>query len=381
MTEPPNSKPDAPKRVVLLASYAPSLVNFRGPLIREILARGHEVFGLAPGLDGALAEETKKLGVTPVDVPLSNSTLNPLTSIQTSRHIRDLLRKIQPDMVLAYTIKPIVLGAPAAAAAKVPVFVALITGLGFAFTSGREAKRLLSKFAGSILYRRAFSLSKLVIFQNRDDREEFRRLRLLPSSTPTAIVNGSGVDLDHYSQQPPPHSISFLMIARLLRDKGVREFGEAARMLKRDYPDVPIVLVGGTFPSPDCLTEEEIGAIRDSGVQMTGAVEDVRPALRACSVFVLPSYREGTPRSVLEAMSVGRAIVTTDAPGCRETVVDGENGFLVPPRNAKALYEAMLRFVEDPELASSMGVASRRIAEEKYDVRKINSRMVELLGL
>lgn len=114
---------------------------------------------------------------------------------------------------------------------------------------------------------------------------------------------------------------------------------------------------------------------------MTGAVEDVRPALRACSVFVLPSYREGTPRSVLEAMSVGRAIVTTDAPGCRETVVDGENGFLVPPRNAKALYEAMLRFVEDPELASSMGVASRRIAEEKYDVRKINSRMVELLGL
>src|SRR6187401_2478162 len=140
MTEPLNSKPDAPKRVVLLASYAPSLVNFRGPLIREILARGHEVFGLAPGLDGALAEETKKLGVTPVDVSLSNSTLNPLTSIQTSRHIRDLLRKIQPDMVLAYTIKPIVLGAPAAAAAKVPVFVALITGLGFAFTSGREAK-------------------------------------------------------------------------------------------------------------------------------------------------------------------------------------------------------------------------------------------------
>jgi glycosyltransferase involved in cell wall biosynthesis len=152
-------------------------------------------------------------------------------------------------------------------------------------------------------------------------------------------------------------------------------------MLKRHHPDVPIVLVGGTFPSPDCLTEKEIEAVRDAGVEMTGAVDDVRPALRDCSVFVLPSYREGTPRTALEALSVGRAIVTTDVPGCRETVVEGENGFLVPPRDPKSLYEAMLRFVEKPGLAAAMGAVSRQIAEEKFDVRKINNRMIELLEL
>ncbi len=369
------------KRVVLLASYAPSLLNFRGQLIEEMVARGHQVFALAPGLEGPLEEATRRLGVTPVAVPLSNSTLNPFESVRSSHRIRDVLRDIRPDVVLAYTIKPIVLGAPAAAAARVPAFVALVTGLGFAFTPGREAKRLLSRLVGSVLYRRAFRLSKLVIFQNPDDREDFRRLHLLSESTATALVSGSGVDLDRYKQEPPPAAPSFLMIARLLGDKGVREFAEAARMLKRHHPDVPIVLVGGTFPSPDCLTEKEIEAVRDAGVEMTGAVDDVRPALRDCSVFVLPSYREGTPRTALEALSVGRAIVTTDVPGCRETVVEGENGFLVPPRDPKSLYEAMLRFVEKPGLAAAMGAVSRQIAEEKFDVRKINNRMIELLEL
>lgn len=369
--------------MVLLASYGPSLVNFRGTLIKEMVARGHQVFGLAPGLDGRVAERVRALGATPVPMRLANSTLNPIASIRTFRQIRALLRKIRPDLVLAYTIKPIVLGSPAARSARVPSFVALITGVGFAFTPGRELKRLVSRFVAAILYRRAFRRSKLAIFQNEDDREYFRRLGLLPEGLRTELVNGSGVDLTHFRAQPPPPSstTSFLMVARLLGDKGVREYGEAARRLKRQHPDVRIVLAGGPFPSPDCLTQREIDAIGAGGVEFIGPLEDVRPALAACSVFVLPSYREGTPRAVLEAMSVGRAVITTDAPGCRETVIDGENGFLVPPRDADALYEAMVRFVEMPELAQSMGASSRKVAEEKYDVRKVNKMMLAYLGL
>jgi glycosyltransferase involved in cell wall biosynthesis len=171
------------------------------------------------------------------------------------------------------------------------------------------------------------------------------------------------------------------MIARLLRDKGIREFAAAARRLKGAHPEIPITLVGDFDPSPDSLTREELDELIRCGVEYKGFLADVRPAIAACSVYVLPSYREGTPRSVLEAMAMGRAIVTTDAPGCRETVIDGENGLLVPPRDADALYEAMLRFVERPELAEAMGNASESLARKKYEVGRINANLLRYAGL
>ena len=367
--------------VVVFGSYAPSLITFRGPLIREIAARGHRVFAVAPGISDEIREQVRALGATAVELELGRGSLNPLRALATARRFRALLRKLRPDTVIAYTISPIVLGAAAAKQAGVKRFVALVTGLGYAFTGGREPKRLLSFAMGKLMYRRAFKRAHVAVFQNPDDRKEFGRLGLLPPRLPTAIVNGSGIDLAQFPQADLPHEPSFLMIARFLKDKGVREYGEAAMRLKREHPDVSFRLVGWPDSSPDVMGAEELERIAQGGVEMLGKLEDVRPAIAACSVYVLPSYREGTPRSVLEAMAMGRAIVTTDAPGCRETVVEGENGFLVPPRDAGALYQAMKRLVEQPELIAPMGSKSREIAEARYDVHKVNSELLRHAGL
>jgi len=171
------------------------------------------------------------------------------------------------------------------------------------------------------------------------------------------------------------------MIARLLRDKGIREFAVAASRLRREHPEIPVALAGYLDPSPDSLTQRELDELVATGIHFHGKLEDVRPAIAESSVYVLPSYREGTPRSVLEAMAMGRAIVTTDTAGCRETVTDGVNGFLVPVRDADALYSAMKRFVADPALAARMGAQSRRIAEERYDAREVSAEILRLIGL
>lgn len=171
------------------------------------------------------------------------------------------------------------------------------------------------------------------------------------------------------------------MIARLLGDKGVREYGEAARRLKQLHPSVTISLVGGIGNEPDAISREELNRFIGWGIDYLGAQADVRPFIAGHSVYVLPSYREGTPRSVLEALSTGRAVITTDAPGCRQTVEHGRNGLLVPPRDSDALFEAMRHLVENPQLIAPMGAASRHIAEDKYDVRKVNAALLTAAGL
>lgn len=369
------------KRVVLFGSYAPSLILFRGPLIREMIARGHRVFALAPDIGAEIADSLRSIGAEPVSVKLGRTSLNPFEALKASRDLRSLLRKLCPDVVISYTIKPIVLGGPAAKAAGVPMFVPLVTGLGYAFTGGREPKRLISRAAASILYFRAFGSAAIAIFQNRDDLADFRHLRLLPRRVPTAVINGSGIDLDRFHEEPLPPGVSFLMIARLLGDKGIREYAEAARQLKQDHPQVRVTLVGHLDSSPDSLTQGQLDELVAGGLDYVGPLDDVRPAIAEHSVYVLPSYREGTPRSVLEALAMGRPVITTDAPGCRETVIPGSNGLLVPPRDAAALYEAMCTLVSKPHLLPGMGQASRRLAEEKYDVRKVNADLLGHAGL
>lgn len=371
----------AGKRVVVFGSYAPSLINFRGPLIAELVRRGHLVFALAPGIDEALAGRLRALGAAPVSVSLGRTSLNPLGGMRTLRQLRAIFREIRPDAVVAYTIKPILLAAAALRADKAAGFVPIITGLGYSFLGGRDPRRRLIRFMATRLYRRALRRASVVLFQNEDDRRDFERFGILAQSAPTGLIRGSGVDLDRFAPAPLPPGASFLMIGRFLRDKGVREYAEAAARLKRDFPAVRIALVGWADESPDSLSAAEIEALSRSGIDNLGHLEDVRPAIAGCSVYVLPSYREGTPRSVLEAMAMGRAVITTDAPGCRETVLEGENGFLVPPRDSDALYRAMRRFVEEPGLCAAMGTASRRLAERRFDVRKVNRAIVEHAGL
>jgi glycosyltransferase involved in cell wall biosynthesis len=332
-------------------------------------------------MDDAIAAQIRLLGGEPVPVRLGRASLNPLRALATLGDFRRVMRRLRPHVVIAYTISPIVLGAAVAKSEGADRFVALVTGLGYAFTGGREPKRLVSRVAATLMYRRALRRADIVIFQNPDDRADFGRFGLLPSDVPTALINGSGVDIEHFAAAPLPQAPSFLMISRFLKDKGVREFAEAAARLKRRFPGVEISLAGWLDHSPDAVDEAELQRMAAAGVRLLGRLDDVRPAIAGSSVYVLPSYREGTPRSVLEAMAMARAIVTTDAPGCRETVIEGENGFLVPPRDAGALYAAMLRFVEEPALAEEMGLRSRQIAEQKYDVRKVNRELIRHAGL
>lgn len=357
------------------------MLSFRGDFIAALVKRGHRVIAVAPSIPASVRTALEGIGSETRQIEITNTSLNPLTTIGTLSQIRGLIRECKPDVLMAYTIKPVILAAIAGRAERVEKVISLITGVGYAFTSGREMKRRMSRLIATILYRVALSWSDEIIFQNKDDRALFRRLRIVSKKRISRLVNGSGINLVKFTPAEMPAGVSFLMIARLLKDKGIREFAAAAARLKNEYPDVPIVLVGRLDPSPDSVSQRELGQILDSGIEYKGELADVRPAIANCSVFVLPSYREGTPRSVLEAMAMGRAIITTDAPGCRETVRPADNGYLVPPRDADALYEAMLRFVTNPTLAAKMGKISREIAENKYDVRRVNAKLIEYSGL
>jgi glycosyltransferase involved in cell wall biosynthesis len=268
--------------------------------------------------------------------------------------------------------------------AGVPYRFALITGLGYAFQGQEEdgGSRSLLRSLVKRLYGLALGGIHKVFFQNPDDEALFRSLGILRSVIPSRVVNGSGVDVAQYSVAPLPAEPSFLLIARLLGDKGVREYVEAARRVRVRQPAAVFRLVGWIDENPDAIHQHEVdGWVADGVIEYLGRLEDVRQAIGASSVYVLPSYREGTPRTILEAMAMGRAIVTTDAPGCRETVEDGDNGFLVPVKAVDELAAAMLRFVEQPLLAAKMGSRSRQIAEEKYDVHKVNAVMLKEMGI
>lgn len=370
------------KKVVIFGSYAPSLIIFRGKLIAAIVARGHEVLAVAPRIEPATAEAIRAFGAEPREIELANQSINPLRILRAVREFRRLLRAQRPDVLIAYTIQPVIVGAIAAAAERVPKIISLITGAGYAFTGALEPRRIISRVAATLLYKLALPRSDWVVFQNPDDAALFRKLGMTRRSQNVCVVNGSGVDLSHFAVVPLPDAPSFLMVSRLLKGKGVREFAAAARRLKSEHPQVGVHLVGYIDSGPDAISEPELAKIIESGVEFHGRLDDVRPALADCSVFVLPSaHGEGTPRSVLEAMSMGRAIITTDAPGCRETVRNEVNGLLVPPRNADALYQAMIRFVKEPEIAARMGRESRKIAESKYDVNRVNADFIRIAEL
>lgn len=208
-------------------------------------------------------------------------------------------------------------------------------------------------------------------------------MHLLDADKPTVVVNGSGVNVQDFDVMPLPKDdagvvkASFLLIARLLGDKGVREYAESARIIKAQYPEAEFHLVGWIDDNPSAISKADLDEwIADSLLKYWGKLSDVRPAIAASSVYVLPSYREGTPRTVLEAMAMGRAIITTDAPGCRETVSHGVNGYLVGVKSVDDLVQCMQYFIEDPKLIEYMGQRSREIALNKYDVHQVNKHMM-----
>jgi glycosyltransferase involved in cell wall biosynthesis len=366
-------------KIAIISHYAPSLINFRGELIRTLSSSGHSVTALGPeaGFESVLLD----FGAKYRQIPLQRTGMNPLKDLQTVVALTRAVRSINPDTVFSYAIKPVIYGSLAAWMAGVSNIYSMITGLGYLFTGESPRQIAISRMVHP-LYRAALSKNKAVFFQNPDDLELFRRLRLTSEKQTQVVINGSGVNVSHFAYSPPPvEPLSFLLIARLIWDKGLREYVEAARNLKKRYPHVSFRLLGPYDTNPTAISRSEVVAWETEGIEYLGETRDVRPYLAASSVFVLPSYREGTPRSVLEAMSMGRPVITTDAPGCRETVQDGVNGFLVPVKDATATEKAMEQFILRPHLIVEFGAQSRRIAEEKYDVRKVNRVILRIMGI
>lgn len=377
------ARSEATSRILIIGSYGPSLMNFRGPLIAELIARGHSVAVTAPEVDIATRQRLEALGAQVIEVPLGRTGLNPVSDLKYLCALRSAIRLTRAEIILTYTIKPNIWGAFAARAEGVRS-VAMITGLGIVFTDTGKADRLKSrllKMLISRLYRRASNHNGLLVFQNPDDAADFESAGCLTDPSKVRFMNGSGVDLTHFRSVPLSKAPNFLMISRILGAKGVREYAYAAIAVKKTHPEARFRLVGFFDKGPDSVSNSEFKEWVEGGLEFLGASDDVRSDLAACRIYVLPSYREGTPRSVLEAMAAGRPIITTDAPGCRETVQDGVNGYLVPVRDSEALAARMRDMIDDPARTAEMGEESLRIAREKYDVRKVNKQLMGYLGL
>ena len=380
-------------KFLLIANYLPHVMNFRGKLLEAISNLGYEIHIFLPDLDSYPNEykHLNSLGYHLHSIPLQRTGTNPVIDTKTLIYTYRLLLKIKPDVILSYTIKPVIYGTFAAWLAKVPHRYILISGLGYTFQNANTdisyKPNRLQRLVYT-LYKTAVSKSSKVFFQNFDDLQLFKDLKLMNQTVPAIVVNGSGVDTDYFNLTPLPKDSnnnvlpSFLLVARLLKDKGVLEYIEAAKIVKSKYPDAKFNLVGWIDENPAAISKKSLDQWIDEGIiKYWGKLDDVRPAVSACSAFVLPSYREGTSRAVLEAMSMGRPIITTDAPGCHDTVEESKNGFIVPVKSINELADRMIEMIENPRLFTTMGRESRKLAMDKYDVNKVNSFMINEMGL
>lgn len=367
--------------ILIVAGNARSLIANRGDLIREMLEAGLSIAAAVPTAD--YLSDVDELGIAIYPFEMGRTGTNPMYDLKTLLGLRKLIKQLKPRIVLGYTIKPVVYGSLAAKVAGVSHIYSMITGLGHVFTTDTPKTRKLRNLI-SVLYRAGLACNRKVFFQNSDDLQEFIDRGILRDRTKAVRTYGSGVNMQVFARHALPEgSMIFLFIGRLLTEKGIAEFCEAARGVKADYAQARFIAVGPYVPNlPHSCAMEDLEHWKTEGiVEFIGGVKDVRPWIEQCSVFVLPSYREGTPRSVLEAMSMGRPIITCDVPGCRETVEEGVNGFLVEPRQSAPLAKAMRRFLEQPELIPKMAEASWQRVERDYDVRKVNKTILEAMEL
>lgn len=370
-----------------MGSQARSMANFWPTLITRLCARGHSVFCFVPKTNDEADKKAiatlKTLGAEVLEVPLERRGLNPFKDIYSLFHLWGAFRRVKPDVFFGYAIKPVIYGNLAAWLAKVPARLAMITGLGYTFEADSLPKRLLTNVA-AFLYKTALSRCQTVFFQNQDDLATFKKYGIIspsPRQDFVQMVRGTGVDIERFANSPPVlEPPLFLLVGRLIEAKGVKEFAAAAQQLKCAYPDARFQILGPGESGVGSVSPLEVANWQEQGfIEYLGAVEDVRPYIAKASVMVLPSYREGLPCSILEGMSMGRPAVVANVPGCREVVVEGENGFLVQVKNAAALAAAMQKFIDDPTLIESMGDKSRAFAVQEFDARLVADGLIDIM--
>jgi glycosyltransferase involved in cell wall biosynthesis len=347
----------------------------RRELLEAVAARGHEITVVSPEPAQEMSKALAEFGANYLRWPVNRTGIDPIEDLRSGRQLYSLLRAERPDVVLAYQIKAVLLAPLAARLARVPRVVTLVNGLGAVFDDhgfGLTWKARLARFAYGLSLRNVDT----IVFQNSDDPKLLLEHGLLSSRADHRVVPGTGVDLVELAEQSPHAGPpTFTLISRLLVSKGVRDFVAAARIVRTGCPEARFRLVGQLEAAghPDGVSRPEIDAwVTEGLIDYVGFTKDIAGVLGSTTVFVLPSYyRE----------AIGRPIVTTDWVGCRETVEEGVNGFLVPPKDPLALADRLGRYVRDPTLVATHGRASRRLAERKFDIHRVNEMMLEGLQL
>lgn len=374
------------KKIALISQNAsPGLVIFRKDFIEHLVSQGHKVYAYAIDYTPESRSIVEAMGAVPVDYSLSKVGMNPFTDLRDTWRLSRKLKEITPDVVFSFFVKPSIYGSLAAKLAGVPRRIAMLEGLGYIHTPSQIGfsfkKRVLQRIHG-LLVSVGYAFSDWVLFLNSDDPVDLSKKAFLNQSK-LQVLGPIGLNLEAYPYQRVGLNkpIRFIFIARLLAEKGIFEYLEAARLVKNQHPNVEFVVLGGLDPdNPAALSKKQLDEVIKEGVVIyPGHVSNVPEWVADSHVFVLPSYREGVPRSTQEAMAIGRAVITTDVPGCRETVVDGVNGFIVPPFDAQALAEKMIYLIENPSEITKMGNESHRIAVDKFDANKVNQRLMKIL--
>ena len=376
------------KKIIIIGTTASSLYTFRKDLILSLIDKGYIVYAFTSDSNETELAKIAQLGAMPTYYKLSRGGLNPYEDLSNTISLYQKIKKIQPDIVFSYFIKPVIYGTLAAKLARVPKKIAMIEGLGFAFTEQPEGYSKKAKIVQRVqvaLFKLALPLADKVIFLNPDDPIDLLKFHYIAVKK-FEVLGGIGLNLNDYPYQPisMESQTRFLFIARLIREKGIFDFVEAAKIVKKIYPNAIFTVLGGIDEhAHGAMTKFQLDELVQSNIiEYPGRVNNVSEWIANSHVFVLPSYyREGVPRSTQEAMAVGRAVITTDVPGCRETVIDGKNGFIVPKWNPQALAEKMIYFIENPEQIQVMGEESYKIAQEKFDARKVNERLLKILGV
>jgi len=370
-------------KILLIGNQSNTIILFRKRLIEKLLDKGHDVYTLKMDDNPINEEIIRGIGATPLTYSFSRSGMNPLSDFFNTFALRNKIKAIKPDIVLSFFPKPVIFGTLAAKMAGVRNIFVLLEGLGYCFTESSHSisfKKKLIKFVQVSLYKFALPFAKKVMFLNKDDYHDLLKKNNIKVKS-HEVVGGIGVNLKEYNfNLPDKEELHFTMVSRLLIDKGVREFVQAAEIIKVKHPTVRFSIAGAFDDNPGGVPIDEYKKwIKEGAVEFLGQISDIKTHLISCSVFVLPSYREGVPRSTQEAMAIGRAIITTDVPGCRETIIDGYNGFIIPPFDTNSLVNSMLKFLENRQLVSAMGFVSREMAEKMFDEETACDKLINIM--
>lgn len=366
-------------KVALFAGHSKAILQFHTELITEIISRGHEVVCIGPELE--FKEQFQKIGAEFIHIHFNRHSINPLSGISIIKTLSKVLKENKIDIYYGFTAVPSVYGVISAKKAGIKNIYMGITGAGKIVQSRKGMFNKFIRIALSVMYKNSIKKCRKVFFLNDDNINYFVKHKLI-SKDKCVKTGGSGVNLTRFQPRPVPENDSFLFIGALLKFKGICEYMEAARLVRKEYPNSEFHIVGEIDKRVSAITQEELDEyVNDGSVICHGYQNDVKPFLNDCRYFVLPSYSEGIPTCVIEAMATGRPIITTDAPGCNETVIDGKNGFLVPVKNVEKLKEKMIYMIEHPNEIEKMAKYSRRLVEERFDVEIVNSIMIKTMEL